>query len=288
MTIMRAARPAAVAVLVLGLAACAERGGTGGPAGPAAPTSTGIEAAASEGLVLRVEHTGGFVTPSMLAARLPLVSVYADGRVITEGPVLEIYPGPALPNLQVQEIGTDEVQDLVDRAMGAGVAETSDLGSPPIADAPTTRFTVVTAADTYVRDAYALWDAPGGSGLTGEQEKARRRLTDLLGSLTDLGARTEPYEADVVSAVVSPWVDPGDGLAQPEAPWPGPPLPGESTGGPPDVTCVTATGDEARAVLEAARSANAATPWTTANGMRWSVTFRPLLPDETGCGDLTT
>jgi hypothetical protein len=292
MTIMRAARPIVVAALFLGLAACAERGGTAGPVATGTPPSTpsatpSSQPAASAGLVLRVEHTGGFVPPPVLRSRLPIVSVYADGRVITEGPVIAIYPAPALPNLQVREIGEDGVQDLVDRALAAGVAETADLGSPPIADAPTTRFTVVTAADTYVRDAYALWETAGGSGLTGEQEKARQRLTDLLASLTDSAAETKPYEPEAVAAVVSPWVDPGDGLVQPEASWPGPALPGEPTGGPLDITCVTATGDAARTILEAARSANSATPWTTGDGRRWSVTFRPLLPDETGCADLT-
>jgi hypothetical protein len=284
MTIMRAARPVVAAALLLGLAACAERGGTAAPGAPATPSS---QAAATEGLVLRVEYTGGFVAPSMLAARLPVLSVYGDGRVISEGPIPAIYPGPALPNLQVREIGPGEVQDLVDRALAAGVAESSDLGIPPVADAPSTRFTVVTTAETYVREVYALSETPAGSGLTGEQEAAREKLTDLLTSLTDQGAGTGPYEPEAVSAVVSPWVDPGDGIPQPEQPWPGPALPGEPTGGPPDVTCVTAPGDQARALVDAARSANAATPWTTADGKRWSVTFRPLLPDETGCADLT-
>jgi hypothetical protein len=285
MTVMRAARPVVAAALLLGLAACAQRGGTVGPGAPASSP-----AAATEGLVLRVEYTGGLVTPSMLAARLPIVSVYADGRVISEGPVAAIYPGPALPNLQVQEIGPGAVQDLVDRALDAGVAETSDLGTPPVADAASIRFTVVTTAETYVREVYALWEAPEGSGLTPEQEEARAELTDLLTALTAgavRGAESEPYAPDAVAAVVSPWVDPGDGLPQPEQPWPGPALPGEPNGGPPDVTCVTATGDQARSLLDAARSANAATPWVTGDGTHWSVTFRPLLPDETGCADLT-
>ena len=284
MTIMRAARPVVAAALLLGLVACAERGGAARPGGPA-PTSS--ETAATEGLVLRVEHTGGFLTPSVLHSRLPIVSVYADGRVISEGPVAAIYPGPALPNLQVREIGRDEVQNLVDRALAAGVAETSDLGTPPVADAPSTRFTVVTTAETYVREAYALWERPGGSGLTAEQKEARQRLTDLLGSLTDHGADTESYEPEAVAAVVSPWIDPGDGLVQPELPWPGPTLPGASIGGLPDITCVTVTGDQARALVDAARPANVTTPWTTADGARWSVSFRPLLPDESGCADLT-
>jgi hypothetical protein len=198
-----------------------------------------------------------------------------------------IHPPPALPNLQVGTIGHDEVQDLVDRALAAGVAETADLGSPPVADVPTTRFTVVTTEETYVRDVYALWEAPEDGGLTPEQRDARKRLTDLLTALTDRSAATEPYVAETVAAVVSPWIDPGDGLTPAELSWPGPALPGEPTGGPPDVTCVTATGDQARALLDAARSANAATPWVTGDGTRWSVLFRPLLPDETGCADLT-
>ena len=283
MTITRAARPAVALTLALGLAACAERGGTGGPG----ELPDASEPAATEGLVLRVEHTGGFVTPSMLAGRLPMVSVYADGRVITEGPVPAIYPGPALPNLQVAELDPAGVQDLVDRALAAGVGETYDLGMPPVADATSTRFTVVTAEDTYVREAYALWETTEGSGLTADQVAAREELGDLLDALTDPAASAgTSYEAEAVAAIASPWVDPGDGLVQPELPWAGPALPGEPTGGPPDVTCVTATGAEAQALLEAAAAGNAATPWVTGDGARWSVTFRPLLPDETGCADL--
>jgi hypothetical protein len=285
MTIMRAVRPAAVVAVLLGLAACAEQGGTATPT----PTSASVVPAAAEGLVLRAEYTGGFVMPSALVSRLPIVSVYADGQVITEGPVPAIYPGPALPNLQVQTIEAGEVQDLVDRAMAAGVAETTDLGMPPIADASSTRFTVVTASGTFVREAYALFETPlEGSGLTAEQMEARANLSELLTALTgDAGAESRGYEADAVAAIASPWVDPEDGLQQPEVAWPGPALPGEPTGGPPDVSCVTATGDQARALLDAATSANSATPWVTPDGTRWSVVLRPLLPDETGCADLT-
>ena len=141
-------RSALAAVLVLALAGCAERGTTGGPSAAPSSAPPSSEAPAADGLVLRVEHVGGFVTPTTTAARLPLVSVYADGSVITEGPVVLIYPGPALPNVQVAEIDDAAVQDLVDRALAAGVAETSDLGMPPVADAPSTRFTLVTADRT--------------------------------------------------------------------------------------------------------------------------------------------
>ena len=281
-------RSALAAVLVLALAGCAESGATGGPSAAPSSAPPSSEAPADDGLVLRVEHVGGFVTPTTTAARLPLVSVYADGSVITEGPVALIYPGPALPNVQVAEIDDAALQALVDRALAAGVAETSDLGMPPVADALSTRFTLVTSEGTYEREVYALFDTPEGSGLTPEQEEARGRLSDLQSSVLDAGGTdTTSYAPESVAAVVTPWTDPQDGLAQPELPWPGPALPGEPTGGPPDVSCVSATGAEAQAVLEAAPGGNASTPWVTGDGSRWSVAFRPLLPDETGCADLT-
>jgi hypothetical protein len=102
---------------------------------------------------------------------------------------------------------------------------------------------------------YALSEAREGGGLTDGQEAARARLSELLAALTDggvTGAGSLSYAPTALAAVVTPWVDPGDGLPRPDQPWPGPALPGEPTG-----------------------------------GTRWSVTFRPLLPDETGCADLT-
>jgi hypothetical protein len=285
MTIRGVLRPAVAAALLLGLASCGE----GGITGEAPPAPVSWEPAATDGLVLRAEFTGGFVSPSATAGRLPLISVYANGRVLTEGPVAAIYPGPALPNVQEQHIDRAAVQELVDRAMAAGVAETSDLGTPPVADAPSTRFTLVTAAHTYVREVTALRETPPeGNGLTADQQAARKKLSEFLTLLQGPaeGAASVPYQPSAVAAMVTPWVDPQDGLPQPEVAWPGPALPGEPTGGLPDVTCVTATGDQAQALVAAAGSANAATPWVTADGARWSVTFRPLLPDESSCADL--
>ena len=95
MTIRAGLRPALAVAVLVGLAACGERGA----AGPATPTTVPAEPAAADGLVLRVEYTGGFVSPSATVGRLPLVSVYADGRVISEGPQIDIFPGPALPGV---------------------------------------------------------------------------------------------------------------------------------------------------------------------------------------------
>jgi hypothetical protein len=49
---------------------------------------------------------------------------------------------------------------------------------------------------------------------------------------------------------------------------------------------MTITGTNAAAVLDAAASANVRTPWIS-DGRRWLVGFRPLLPDEASCENLT-
>ncbi|SFL51425.1 hypothetical protein [Geodermatophilus ruber] len=283
----RAVRSTAVLALVLVLCACAQRGGPAAPR-PSAPEGPGR-------LVLQIEHVGGFVTPEMLAGRLPLVSVYSDGRVIAQGPQIAIHPAPALPNLQVWRLDADGVQTVVDRALTAGVAETGDLGSPPVADVPSTRFTLVTDTGTSVREVAALLELPDevSGDLSPEQRAARGELRGLLDVLTSpeesLGAAgPEAYRPDAVAAVVRPWAaDPDPELVQPEVSWPGPGLPGEPLDQRLGLSCVTARGAEATAVLEAAGVANALTPWVAGDGTRWALTLRPLLPHETGCTALS-
>ncbi|RZU32848.1 hypothetical protein [Blastococcus saxobsidens] len=282
----RSARTAAAVALVLLLGACAASAGDGS-AEPAPPADTTV--------VLQVTEVGGYTTPALLTGRLPTVTVYADGRLITDGPVAAIWPAPALPNLQVHLLDDGGVRDLVDRALAAGVAETGDLGQPPVTDVTATRFAVRTGGTTVTREAYALGmdlgpARDGEAGLTEDQTAARERLLAFLDELRDpaaaLGAERvtgpEPYRPEAVAALVSPYVEVEP--AQPEQRWPGPTLPGEPIA--PDLTCVTATGAAARTLLDAAASASMATPWTAEDGSRWSVLLRPLLPHESGCADL--
>jgi hypothetical protein len=275
-----AGRAAALAVL-LALSSCASSGApaTGDPGAP--PSGP---APLPSGLVLQVAETGGYTTPEELAARLPLVTVYGDGRVLTQGPRIAIWPAPALPNVQVQQVGEATVRDLVDRAVAAGVTETGDLGQPPLADATTTRFTLVTDGGTAVREVYALAETPDDA-LTPGQQEARGRLRALLDQLTGLPGTTEPHVPQTVAAVVGPYTGGDPELPQPDVAWPGPELPGAPLGA--GLTCVSATGQQAADVLAAAASANALTPWVAVDGSRWSIAFRPVLPHETGCADLT-
>lgn len=284
--------------LLLGTAllatSCADPAGTGSAPSPSTTPSSAEQADAQVpddgSLVLQVAYTGGFVPPRYAAARLPLVSVYADGRVITEGPVIAIHPGPALPNLQVGQVSPERVEDLVQLALDAGVGRDGDYGTPAVTDAPSTRITVITADGTQTSEVYGLMEGPAlegdDRGLTDRQTAARASLTELVEELTAAGGTaTEPYVPDAVAAVVD-YTPPAGGTPDDVATWPGPPLPGDALRTGTDLRCVTAEGESADAVLEAAADATVETVWQNPDGGRWALSLRPLLPHETGCADL--
>ncbi len=76
MSIRRSGRLAVVPLLLLTSAACGQQaGGTGSGEADSPERSYSADT-----VVFRMEHTGGFVTPAMLATRVPTVSVYGDGR----------------------------------------------------------------------------------------------------------------------------------------------------------------------------------------------------------------
>ncbi|MDI1465323.1 hypothetical protein QEZ54_30585 [Catellatospora sp. KI3] len=275
-------------LLVLGAAGCAQ-------AADGASKGDGDQFTFPGGdtVALRVEYVGGFVPPSYLASRVPMLSVYADGRVITEGPVVMIYPGPALPNLQLRRISSGDVQKLVDRAVKAGVGDKADLGQPGVTDMPNTVITVHTAEGDKTTSAYALTEEITTNGLSADQVAARRKLLDLIKALTDLEttlgksavSTSEPYQAKVVAGLASTYQANADAGAQAEIAWPGPALPGKPFTEGMDLGCVAASGDQAAAVLTAAAKANQLTPWTS-GGKTYSVAIRPLLPDEADCAAL--
>jgi hypothetical protein len=283
-------RAAAVLPLLLVTVACAQEQGED-PTGAGGPVDTRYPA---DAVVLRIESTGGFVTPETIATRLPSVTVYGDGRILTEGPVPLLYPGPALPNIQVGTLSPEEVTRLLDRAREAGVGTAADLGTPNITDVPATRFTLRGPTGSEQTEVAAL-DAGGpDSGLTAEQQAAREKLRTFAQSVTDAPdssgaaatpAETTPYVPTALAALARPFTADEAAPKQPEIAWPGPELPGPALGSTGDLHCVTVTGPALTKVLDAAAKANAATGWTS-QGKTWTLTLRPLLPDETDCADL--
>lgn len=291
MTRMRipVAAVAAAVLLVGGCAGQAEQVVAGDQAGAGA-AADGDVAPDGDAVVLRVWREGGFVPQERIVGSVPELSLYADGRMITTGPVPAVHPGLALPNLLVQQLDEAATAKLLDDALAAGVRTGADFGSPNVADAATTRIDVVRDGVASTVRVPALREAPADDPLlTADQRAARAKLSAFLDRLRETTVVTpdqKPYGAQTVAALAQTYVKAGDVPEQPAAiAWPGPPLPGENLNPGVGIGCVTASGAERDAILAAAKTARQNTPWSS-GAEDYTVTFRPLLPDETGCADL--
>jgi hypothetical protein len=242
-------------------------------------------------LVLRWEYVGGFVNPEALLGRIPAFSLYGDGSLVTEGPQIEIYPGPALPNLLVQTLSEEGIQEILSAARDAGLTNgDATYPYPCVADAADTRFTVVADGQTSVVTATAI--GPNEAACPGADLDAREKLSAFWSKLGSLSkwlpagsvGQERPYRAEALRIYAQPYVSTDPELEQSSIRWPGPAL--ASLGDPletmQDLRCAVLDGTDASKVTDAAASANQLTPWTS-GGEDFAVTFRPLLPDESGC-----
>lgn len=248
--------------------------------------------------VVRVEQTGGFGMAEDNIRRLPLVSLYGDGNLIIPGPMIEIFPPPALPNLQVTTLNDEGIQEILKKVDAAGLLDgdrdfTDDIG---ITDAQTTTFTVTAGGQTSVTRVYALGfeDLPGD--MPEDVREAREKLSTFLGEIS--GASTWLPESAIVEAehgfeierlqiVVYPYdtsvdyeVDPG------EMGWPLKTQPTD-VGEPFDfmqheARCAVLEGYPLETMLGALEHANSLTRWVTGKGTSFIIN-RPLLPGEEGC-----
>ena len=67
----------------------------------------------ADDVVLQISSMGGFVPVDHDFAALPWLLVTGDGRVIQQGPQIEIYPGPLLPNVLQRTISEAGIQALL-------------------------------------------------------------------------------------------------------------------------------------------------------------------------------
>jgi hypothetical protein len=281
-------------VALLGAAGCAKAstGGTGGGG------SGGIEhPMGPNDLVLKVETGGGFVAPAAHFKELHTFALYGEGRLIQQGPQIEIYPGPALPNLQVQRITEDGVQAILEAAKAAGLlGPDRHYDFQTISDAPTTTFTTVAEGGRHVISVYALGEATGAGaqGIPPDELAARQALSGFLGKLGDLGSWVPKGSVSEEGShsfdklrifVLGEAAAPDPELEQKPVDWPlAQPLAGfgQPVANGPEARCGSVTGDDLNTLLPLVEKANELTPWRS-GGSSYSLVFRPLLPDENGC-----
>lgn len=305
---------AGVALLFTVLAACGQPEGQGGPGSQPASTATPSAGETSptagpgtiphptgpDELVLRIDRTGGLLPPFHTVTELPLFVLYGDGRVITQGPQIMIYPPPALPNLLETRLTEEGVQAILQEAQAAGLLEGDRRYElTTVADAPITVFTVNAGGRTSTVSVYALYEAEiDDPNLPPEEREARRLLREFLQKAlsfsawlptTAIAKPEGPYAIARLQLVVVPAeqatdqptdVQPGEldwPLASPLAEF-GQPFDFAGT----SARCGVVERAELAAVLDAMSQANTLTRWRSGDAL-YSILPRPLLPGEAGC-----
>ena len=288
---MRPTRTLAAALLFLLPVACGDDDdtdvGAGTDDGP--PAVDGSPGGGDNGLFIEIAFVGGFVPSDFAFRNLPNVVVYDDGTVLAPGAVPAIFPGPAVMPVFTGQVDDDVLDELLAAAAEAGmVGATPDVGEQgdlPIADAASTRVTVVVDGDERVVEAYALAEVGGTdigqTGLDESQVAARAALGELVATVTDAvtPVAEEPVTPERYRVMAAPPLDPASvepGLEPNVVDWP------TTIDPPPEGVCVAVTGDDVAAFAAALERANEQTQWT-AGDRTFSLAVRIVLPHEPDC-----
>ncbi len=285
-----------VVALGLLLSACANAP-TGAGDGSASPKQSGFSYPMEPNhVVVRIEYTGGFVSPAFAIGQIPMFSLYGDGTAITPGVQIQIYPGPAFTAPQRQTLSPEAVQRILELAQTDGLLDPSAdyTGVVGVADAPTTVLTVTADGRTHTFRVYALGElTQRPDGMSQAEFQARQAFLDFERRLTDLSWLPEgsveasgQYHPSGLRVFVSGFQPSPEGPTEPATAWPltpalsdfGTPAPGPIQG----TRCGVVGGTDLDALLPLVLKANQLTPWTS-GGATYTLAFRPLLPDETSC-----
>ncbi len=285
-----------LAALSLTLMGC-QSSGTVSPAGGGASTtnsSAGFfpESAHADTALITIKHLGGLSSTPYFT---PTYALYRDGRMITSAvAVPAIYPGQAVDPWLMGTVSEQQTRQIFAQAEALLAYAGHDLGQPGVADAPTTQIELTTSTGVVKISAAALDAFPlptdqstasHQENLTAQQEQARRLMQALINQLGQLVGSSSPHAGQ-------PFAPQGyAAFAQPYDPsainplmrrqplqWPGPVLPARSG-------CVVVTGTQLEKLTRQLPQASSITPWSS-GGKQWSLSLRPLLPDEHTCADV--
>lgn len=295
-----AARLAAIAAAAL-LAACSGAGpspapsdGGGASPGPSAPAD-------DVGFVIHASWSQA-LPPRSLFGNVPALVVTADGRVLTPGVMIQIYPGPLVAPIVERPISPAGAAALLQAAGDAGilVAGGDFTGGALPAGAAAGRLRIVVDGATYdiVGDTNAATPCPPDRscpdpvpGTPAAFATFWYRLHDMTSWLApELGPETLHVPASY-AIIVGPPPEPWEGATPVAWPVADPALDefGDPVRGEPGTRCGVAAGDLADALRPLFDEATVVTPWVateTASATR-GLTVRPLLPgDEDPCAPI--
>ena len=281
--------PAAVTLLVA-LSACSGPGSSVGP----------IDHPSGDKLVLRMSHSGGFAGPNLDFTGFPPFSLIGDGRVLVPGAVPAIFPGPALPAVNVRRLSEAGIQAVLNE-----VARTSLFGSSVafrgaqncVMDAGDTIFTLHADGHEVTVTVYGLGAMDANNPCQGVStaelaaHRSLRKLSDRLANLeawlpVSAWAETtwRAYHPEALRLIVrNADADPpdGSGIPNPLVDWPDSSDPAAiGQAGPFEgERCAVVSGQRAEDWYAAISAANQLTRFVK-DDHRYQVTVRFFLPDE--------
>lgn len=287
--IARPLQPAAI-VLALALTACSSPGASIGP----------IDHPTGDNLVLRMSYSGGMAGPILDSIGFPPFTLVGDGRVIVPGAQIDIFPGPALPAVNVRRLSEAGIQAVLNEVARTALFGTSikfNGAQNCVMDAGDTVFTLHADGHEVTVSVYGLGTIDptnGCPGVSSAEQAAHRSLQRLSERLTTLESwlpasawaetSSHPYQPDALRLVVrNADADPpdGSGLGNPQLNWPDTSDP--ATFG--DTVlfdgqrCGVVSGQAAQDWYAALSTANQLTRFVK-DDHRYQVTVRFILPDE--------
>jgi hypothetical protein len=304
---LRPRRPARVLAPFVVAALVAACGGAATPSpipaspSPAYPSPAPSATPAGAGFVIHASWTQA-LPPRAMFGNVPVMVVTADGRVLTQGAMIEIYPGPLVAPIVERPISPKGVAALLQAAKDAGIlrpdGDFTGGGLPPGAAAG--RLRIVADGVTYdlVGDTNATVPCPPTEscpapvpGTPAAFATFWYRLLDMASWLEpELGAEHEHTPASYAVIVAGP---PEAWQGATPVVWPvaDPALDafGKPVRGEPGTRCGIASGDLADALRAPFTQATQLTPFvaTASASATHGLTVRPLLPgDEDPCANI--
>lgn len=289
---------ASVAAIV---AACSSAAGpspeTPGPSGTSNPNDPG--APVGETYRLRATLTQA-IPPLSWFNWLPVLAISGDLQVVTAGPMMAIYPGPLLPNLQARALSQGGFDKIVQQARDLGLLTVdgdftpSDL--PPGAPLGRIEMIVDGVLHKLIGDPMRVivcitTPCDPAAGTPEAFGRFWQVLSDLSWLEGNLGPEA-PYVATSYAILVG--VEPADepGMGPQVATWPlATPLEafGDPVGNDATPRCGTVMENDAVTLGPALAAANELTRWVDAGAEPETgivIQVRPMLPGEDICRDL--
>ncbi len=274
-------RDLAVLLLTVGIVVGCSRSGSAASS-PGSPAGFALRAWTSQA----VEPVAGFRAGGTSIA-------IDDGRLISHGPMMAIYPGPLLPNLQQRPISDAGIEALIAAARAAGMLDgPTDMtgGLAPGGISAHVLFVIDGIEREVVGDpsrqiVCITTPCEAAPGTPESFAGYWARISDPAGWLAgELGAET-PFEPERLAILLTAPVEDA-ALQQGIAAWPletpmlefGVDLAGAA--GDPPARCGVVEGADLAAALAAFRTANELTRWTDGTGDQLGIVARPLFPGE--------